>query len=152
MSERRTASSWEESTAGQRVRGNRPEHLVLAPLEDAAPHEAIGELVLEALAEPVDEVLRRALLLRDLGHGPPQQVVVGRRVRAGMDLAERHLLDFSSTVTAPVMRQLDQQRATQNGLQVGGPDDVALLVVEQQQEQVFGDQRPHAATLRGGHG
>ena len=115
----------------------------LASLEDAARDQAVAETLGQALAEPVDEALSRALLLGDARETVAQHRVVRRSSSMTRTLAERHIDDFSSIVTAPVMASSTSTAPPSAELELAGLG-LAGLVVEQKQQQVLCDQRHRA--------
>jgi hypothetical protein len=129
--------------------GEEAEHLALASLQQATLDESLGELLLRPLAEPVDEVLGAALLLRDHVVRRPQDRVLGHLLGDGADLGGAPDGGLRLDLDGAGHGQLDQEGAAEGGLRIGGPGELAAVVVEEQQEQVLRDQGHHVPTVNG---
>jgi hypothetical protein len=106
----------------------------MAPRTPLAAHAPSATLV-----EPAHQVLRGALLLRDDLHGVGEDPVLGHGARdshLGRLPAARALLDRHRAED----RELRQDRSTERHLGAVGGRHLARLLVEEQQQQVLGDQ------------
>ena len=89
---------------------------------------------------------------RHIGHvagfGVPSDVFSRYMRMAGHDVLMVSGTDEHGTpILVAAERQLHEQRAADAGLEVGGVGHLPGLVVEQQEQQVLGDQEAHGMTL-----
>ena len=141
----RTSRSCPTSAAGQVVCGNRPR---IRPCRRSSTPRSTSRSCSRSRAPLPMRLTRswaRAWPVGDGGQRVGEQCVVGRRPpRDQSHLGRRPPGGALRHLDLPVERELDEQRAAEEGLGVPGRGERPLLVIEQEQQQVLGHESLHA--------